>query len=81
MTGAEAVVVGAGLSGLVARHRADRRQQAGARRRAGVACQPRRPGVLVTRGLIFVDSPEQRRMGIKDSVELVWRDWLWTARV
>jgi predicted oxidoreductase len=26
-----------------------------------------------------VDSPEQRQMGIKDSFELGWRDWLGTA--
>lgn len=30
-------------------------------------------------GLFFVDSPEQRRMGIKDSKELAWQDWLGTA--
>jgi predicted oxidoreductase len=26
-------------------------------------------------GMFFVDSPEQRRQGIRDSVELAWRDW------
>lgn len=26
-------------------------------------------------GLFFVDSPEQRRVGIRDSVELAWQDW------
>ncbi|HET8600165.1 MAG TPA: FAD-binding dehydrogenase [Segeticoccus sp.] len=26
-------------------------------------------------GLFLVDSPEQRRMGIRDSVELAWQDW------
>lgn len=30
-------------------------------------------------GLFFVDSPEQRLMGIKDSPELAWQDWLGTA--
>ncbi len=30
-------------------------------------------------GLFFVDSPEQRRMGIRDSHELAWSDWLATA--
>ncbi len=30
-------------------------------------------------GLFLVDSPEQRRMGIKDSKELAWQDWLGTA--
>src|SRR5690606_36263600 len=30
-------------------------------------------------GLFLVDSAEQRRMGIKDSKELAWQDWLGSA--
>ena len=30
-------------------------------------------------GLFFVDSPEQRRLRVRDSVELAWRDWVGTA--
>ena len=30
-------------------------------------------------GLFLVDTPEQRRLGIKDSHELAWQDWLGTA--
>lgn len=30
-------------------------------------------------GLFLVNSPEQKRLGIKDSVELAWQDWLGTA--
>src|SRR5699024_9270625 len=30
-------------------------------------------------GLFFVRSPQQRLMGIKDSFELAWQDWLGTA--
>jgi len=30
-------------------------------------------------GLFFVNSPEQRLMGIKDSEELAWQDWLGAA--
>ncbi|MCZ2260544.1 FAD-binding dehydrogenase [Sporosarcina sp. G11-34] len=30
-------------------------------------------------GLFLVDSPEQRRLGIKDSHDLAWQDWLGTA--
>jgi len=30
-------------------------------------------------GLFLVDSPEQRRLGIHDSHELAWQDWLGTA--
>lgn len=26
-------------------------------------------------GLFLVDTPEQRRAGVKDSLELAWRDW------
>ncbi|GAA6527823.1 FAD-binding protein [Intrasporangium sp. DVR] len=26
-------------------------------------------------GIFFVDSPEQRRLGIRDSFELAWQDW------
>ncbi|RLQ89781.1 FAD-binding dehydrogenase [Planomicrobium sp. Y74] len=30
-------------------------------------------------GLFLINSPEQRRMGIKDSKELAWQDWLGAA--
>ena len=30
-------------------------------------------------GLFFIGSPEQRRLGIKDSEELAWRDWMHSA--
>ncbi|MFC7688244.1 FAD-binding dehydrogenase [Ureibacillus sp. GCM10028918] len=30
-------------------------------------------------GLFLVDTPEQRRLGIKDSKELAWQDWMGTA--
>jgi hypothetical protein len=30
-------------------------------------------------GLFFVDSPEQRRMRVRDSFDLAWQDWLGTA--
>lgn len=30
-------------------------------------------------GLFLVDSPEQRRMGVKDSRDLAWQDWVGTA--
>src|SRR4030081_4103011 len=31
-------------------------------------------------GLFLVDSPEQRRLGIKDSYDLALQDWMGTAR-
>jgi len=30
-------------------------------------------------GLFLIDSPEQRRMGVKDSRELAWQDWVGSA--
>jgi hypothetical protein len=30
-------------------------------------------------GLFFVDSPEQRRLGVHDSLDLAWQDWTGTA--
>lgn len=48
-------------------------------RRTGKRRQSRWAGVLVFGGLFFVNSPEQRRLGIKDSHELALQDWLGTA--
>ncbi|MEI5672764.1 MULTISPECIES: FAD-binding dehydrogenase [unclassified Nocardioides] len=76
----DVVVVGAGLAGLVA---------------AAEAADAGRSVVLVDQegeqslggqafwslgGLFLVDSPEQRRMGVKDSHELAWQDWLGSAQ-
>lgn len=30
-------------------------------------------------GVFLVDSPEQKRLGVKDSFELAWKDWRHTA--
>jgi hypothetical protein len=76
---ADVIVVGAGLAGLVAA--------------AEVADSGRRVLLLDQEpeqnlggqafwsfgGLFLVDSPEQRRMGIRDSPELAWQDWLGSA--
>ena len=74
------MVVGAGLAGLVA---------------AAEAADAGRSVLLVDQepeqslggqafwslgGLFFVDSPEQRRMGIKDSIELATQDWMGSAQ-
>ena len=76
---ADVIVVGAGLSGLVATAeltRAGRRvllvDQESAANLGGQAHWS-------FGGLFFVDSPEQRRMGIKDSFDLAWQDWQGTA--
>ena len=76
---ADVLVIGAGLTGLVAAAEA-----AEAGRRVVVLDQegPQNLGAQAWwsfGGLFLVDSPEQRRMRIKDSRDLAWQDWLGTA--
>ncbi len=76
---ADVIVVGAGLAGLVATH-----ELAKAGRRVLVLDQENRNNLggqafWSLGGLFFVDSPEQRRMGITDSHELAWQDWQGSA--
>lgn len=76
----DAIIVGGGLAGLVA---------------ACELCDAGRQVLLLEQegenslggqafwslgGLFFVDSPEQRRMRIRDSRELAWQDWLGSAQ-
>ena len=73
------IVVGGGLAGLVATA-----ELADAGRRVILVDQEPEASLggqafWSFGGLFFVDSPEQRRMGIKDSRELAWQDWLGTA--
>ncbi|PAP76112.1 FAD-binding dehydrogenase [Rubrivirga marina] len=79
MDAADVIIVGAGLTGLVAAAEA-----AEAGRRVVVLDQegPQNLGGQAWwsfGGLFLVDSPEQRRMRIKDSRDLAWQDWLGTA--
>ncbi|MGO8960028.1 MAG: FAD-binding dehydrogenase [Streptosporangiaceae bacterium] len=76
---ADAIVVGAGLAGLVATA-----ELAAAGRRVIVVEQEPEASLggqafWSFGGLFFVDSPEQRRMGIHDSYELALQDWLGSA--
>ena len=76
---ADVIVVGAGLAGLVATA-----ELADAGRRVIVVDQEPEQSLggqafWSFGGLFLVDSPEQRRMGIRDSRELAWQDWLGTA--
>ncbi|MGM0349069.1 FAD-binding dehydrogenase [Streptomyces sp. Adlamb9] len=77
---ADVIVVGAGLAGLVAAHELTSRG-----RRVALVDQENAANLggqayWSFGGLFFVDSPEQRRIGIKDSFELAWSDWRGSAR-
>jgi predicted oxidoreductase len=75
----DAIVVGAGLAGLVATYELT---QAG--RRVLIVEQENRNNLGAQAfwslaGLFLVDSPEQRRLGIKDSYDLAMQDWMGSA--
>ena len=76
---ADAIIVGAGLAGLVA---AAELIDAGRR----VIILEQEPEASLGGqafwsfgGLFFVNSPDQRRLGIRDSYELAWQDWSGSA--
>lgn len=76
---ADVIVVGAGLAGLVATA-----ELAEAGRRVILVDQEPEQNLggqafWSFGGLFFIDSPEQRRLRIRDSPELAWQDWLGTA--
>jgi predicted oxidoreductase len=76
---ADVIVVGAGLAGLAATA-----ELAEAGRRVLVLDQEPEASLggqafWSLGGLFMVDTPEQRRVGIKDSFELAWQDWLGSA--
>ncbi|HEY7265893.1 MAG TPA: FAD-binding dehydrogenase [Trebonia sp.] len=73
------IVVGAGLAGLAAAAEA-----AEAGRRVLLLDQEPEQSLggqawWSFGGLFFVNSPEQRRLRVRDDVELAWQDWLGTA--
>ena len=75
----DAIVVGAGLAGLVA---ANELVQAG--RKVAVVDQENAANLggqafWSFGGLFLVDSPEQRRLGVRDSFDLAWSDWRGSA--
>ncbi len=76
---ADVIVVGGGLAGLVATA-----ELADAGRTVLLVDQEPEQSLggqafWSLGGLFLVDSPEQRRMRIKDSRDLAWQDWLGTA--
>ena len=76
---ADAIVVGAGLAGLVATAElVDKGKR--------VILVDQEPEASLGGqafwsfgGIFLVDSPEQRRMGVRDSYDLAWQDWQGTA--
>lgn len=73
------LVIGWGLAGLVAASEA-----AAAGKRVVIVDQEPRTNLggqawWSFGGLFFIDSPEQRRLGIEDSIELARQDWFGTA--
>jgi len=77
---ADVIIIGAGLAGMTAAHEAIQRgrrvlllDQEGQQSLGGQA-------FWSLGGLFLVDSPEQRRLGIKDSAELAWSDWQGSAQ-
>jgi predicted oxidoreductase len=76
---ADVLVIGWGLAGLVAASEA-----VAAGKRVVIIDQEPRANLggqawWSFGGLFFIDSPEQRRMGIKDSIELARQDWFGNA--
>jgi predicted oxidoreductase len=79
MAHTDVIVVGAGLSGLVATA-----ELVAAGRRVLLVDQESAANLggqafWSFGGLFLVDSPEQRRMGVRDSLDLAWQDWEGTA--
>lgn len=80
MENADAIIIGAGLAGLVAAHElalAGRKvillEQEGDNSIGGQA-------FWSLGGLFMVDSPEQRRLGINDNIDLARQDWFGSAQ-
>ncbi|MBV7295499.1 FAD-binding dehydrogenase [Corynebacterium sp. TAE3-ERU12] len=76
----DVIVVGAGLAGLVAAYEAQKAgrrvlivDQESFRNRGGQA-------FWSLGGIFLIDSPEQRRLGVKDSLELARHDWFCSAQ-
>src|SRR5919109_5174270 len=76
---ADVIVIGAGLAGLAATA-----ELADAGRKVILLDQEPEASLggqahWSFGGLFFVGSPEQRRLGVRDSHELAWQDWLGSA--
>ncbi|MFJ6617697.1 FAD-binding dehydrogenase [Kitasatospora sp. NPDC091335] len=76
----DTIIVGAGLAGLAAAH------ELTSRGRKVILVDQENAASLGGQawwsfgGLFLVDSPEQRRMRVKDSLDLAWNDWQGSAQ-
>jgi predicted oxidoreductase len=76
---ADVIVVGAGLAGLAAAH-----ELTAAGKKVALVDQENEANLggqayWSFGGLFLVDTPEQRRLGVRDSVDLAWNDWQGSA--
>jgi predicted oxidoreductase len=80
MDQSDAIIIGSGLSGLVAAAELGDR----GKRVIIVDQEPRRflggQAFWSLGGLFMIDTPEQRRMGIRDSADLALNDWMGSAQ-
>lgn len=77
---ADAIIIGAGLAGLVAA-----RELTAQGKKVAILDQENSANLggqafWSFGGIFLVDSPEQRRLGVKDSFELAWNDWQGSAQ-
>jgi len=77
---ADVIIVGAGLAGLTAAHELTSRGRKVALVDQENAANLGGQAFWSFGGLFFVDSPEQRRLGVHDSFDLAWSDWLGSAQ-
>ncbi|GAA4488819.1 FAD-binding dehydrogenase [Actinoallomurus oryzae] len=77
---ADVIVVGGGLAGLVAAHELTSRGRKVALVDQENAANLGGQAYWSFGGLFLVDSPEQRRLRIKDSFDLAWNDWQGSAQ-
>ncbi|MEV7285178.1 FAD-binding dehydrogenase [Streptomyces sp. NPDC093252] len=77
---ADVIVVGAGLAGLVAAHELTSRGRRVALLDQENAANLGGQAFWSFGGLFLVDSPEQRRLKIRDSFDLAWTDWQGSAQ-
>ncbi|MEU9017542.1 FAD-binding dehydrogenase [Actinomadura sp. NPDC048394] len=77
---ADVIIVGAGIAGLVAAHELTARGRRVALVEQENAANLGGQAFWSLGGLFLVDTPEQRRLRVRDSFDLAWNDWQGSAR-